>query len=503
MSQIKKKFIKNDAIDGTKVLFLNNESFRIKNSSGSDVNLFKLDGSDMFQMLVMPKVSSDPSNSNDLSRKSYVDAGDSAVQSAANAYTDQKIADLVDGAPALLNTLNELAAAINDDANFASTVLGQISSEETARMAADALIQSELDATQVGAGLGSDGSYTSHSSSNYIKSSDFSSASVTASLHNADKLLDAALKAEVDARIADVDAEQSAREAAISAEQSARESADDALDARLDTIEGIGEGSIAKALQDAKDYADVIDTDLQGQIDTEKSRIDAILLASDADKDSFAEIVSLINSVDTTNDTAFASYVLSNDAALAQEVSDRQSGDSGLQSELDATQSGAGLNSDGSYAGHATSNYLKTTDFTAASLTQSLNSANKLLDSAIKAEVDARIAAVSAEQSARETADEELSDRIYALETFVPAAPTKEKFTLTSTDISNGYINLGEVVTPNSEMIFVGSLYMHPTDSYTLSTVDGVTRVTWANEVAAGGATELVEGDVVYVRYYA
>ena len=34
---------------------------------------------------------------------------------------------------------------------------------------------------------------------------------------------------------------------------------------------------------------------LQSNIDTEKGRIDAILSASDADKDSFAEIVSLIN----------------------------------------------------------------------------------------------------------------------------------------------------------------------------------------------------------------
>jgi hypothetical protein len=40
----------------------------------------------------------------------------------ANAYTDQKIADLVDSAPELLNTLNELAAALGDDANFVTTV---------------------------------------------------------------------------------------------------------------------------------------------------------------------------------------------------------------------------------------------------------------------------------------------------------------------------------------------------------------------------------------------
>lgn len=40
----------------------------------------------------------------------------------AKAYTDTEIAALVDSAPALLDTLNELAAAIGDDANFASTL---------------------------------------------------------------------------------------------------------------------------------------------------------------------------------------------------------------------------------------------------------------------------------------------------------------------------------------------------------------------------------------------
>ena len=37
-------------------------------------------------------------------------------------YVDGKVADLVDSAPDLLNTLNELAAAIGDDANFVNTV---------------------------------------------------------------------------------------------------------------------------------------------------------------------------------------------------------------------------------------------------------------------------------------------------------------------------------------------------------------------------------------------
>lgn len=51
-------------------------------------------------------------------------------------------------------------------------------------------------------------------------------------------------------------------------------------------------------------------------IATEKARVDAILSSSVADTDSFAEIVSLINSVDTDNDTAFAGYVTSSTSRM-------------------------------------------------------------------------------------------------------------------------------------------------------------------------------------------
>jgi hypothetical protein len=44
------------------------------------------------------------------------------AQAAAEQHADEAVAALVDSAPALLDTLNELAAAINDDANFASTI---------------------------------------------------------------------------------------------------------------------------------------------------------------------------------------------------------------------------------------------------------------------------------------------------------------------------------------------------------------------------------------------
>lgn len=39
---------------------------------------------------------------------------------------EQKLADLVDSAPETLNTLNELANALGDDPNFATTIANQI-----------------------------------------------------------------------------------------------------------------------------------------------------------------------------------------------------------------------------------------------------------------------------------------------------------------------------------------------------------------------------------------
>lgn len=45
-------------------------------------------------------------------------------------YVNSAVADMVDSAPETLNTLNELAAALGDDPNFATTVLNQIANKE-------------------------------------------------------------------------------------------------------------------------------------------------------------------------------------------------------------------------------------------------------------------------------------------------------------------------------------------------------------------------------------
>jgi len=196
-------------------------------------------------------------------------------------------------------------------------------------------------------------------------------------------------------------------DSAVSSEQSAREAADTTLTNNLNaeisraqgaesdladdiTAEETARIAAVSAEQSAREAADTV---LDGKITTEKNRVDAILSASQADKDSFAEIVTLINSVDTTNDSAFAGYVLSNNAALAQEVSDRQAGDSALGLRIDGVETAA------------------------TALTGRVSAAEQDivdLGSDLAAEESARIAAVSAEATSRANADTTLQSNIDA-----------------------------------------------------------------------------------------
>ena len=65
-----------------------------------------------------------------------------------NALVDAGITNLVDGAPASLDTLNELAAALNDDANLASTLTAQIAAlPDSAQVSS--IITSDVDKTFV------------------------------------------------------------------------------------------------------------------------------------------------------------------------------------------------------------------------------------------------------------------------------------------------------------------------------------------------------------------
>lgn len=76
---------------------------------------------------------------------------------------------------------------------------------------------------------------------------------------------------------------------------------------------------------------------------------------------------------------------------IAQEISDRAAGDSALQGELNTTQTGAGLNANGTYSPDALADYISTAT--------SLKNADSLLDDQIKVNTDA-ISAVTATANA-------------------------------------------------------------------------------------------------------
>ena len=67
---------------------------------------------------------------NNQSIKAALQALETAIETEASSRATA-ISDLVDGAPALLDTLNELAGAINDDENFVTTITNLINDNET------------------------------------------------------------------------------------------------------------------------------------------------------------------------------------------------------------------------------------------------------------------------------------------------------------------------------------------------------------------------------------
>jgi hypothetical protein len=153
----------------------------------------------------------------------------------------------------------------------------------------------------------------------------------------------------------------------INTEQSARISQDESLTSKLNSeiqratdAEVLLQSNINKEkseriletktltndLMDETDRATTSELKLQSNIDVEKGRIDSMLLAASADLDSFKQVVDLINSVDTTNDTAFSGYVLSNDArskiiedGLKDEIQRATDAEVLLQSNIDTEQS--------------------------------------------------------------------------------------------------------------------------------------------------------------------
>ena len=304
---------------------------------------------------------------------------------------------------------SETASRIAADTAAAAAASDQLATETAARLSGDAAlntradnIQAELDATQVGAGLGVDGVYTAPANTNYLGSA--------TSLSNADVKLDTAIKAEAD-RAAGVEANLAS---AIANEAQLRTDGDANLQAQLTAY--INGKVDQNATQDAAEAAARIAADaaLQAELDQTQASIgldtngaiipvegtnylDGITsvfggaFVLDTQIKTVADGLATETTARQTADTAFQN-------ALNAEAQTRETADLALQQELNITQAGAGLETNGAYAAPTGSNYLGEA--------VSLKDADYILDAAIKVQEDAiaTLAASSGSALASETA---------------------------------------------------------------------------------------------------
>lgn len=263
-------------------------------------------------------------------------SGDASTLASAQVYTDQKVADLVNSAPEVLDTLKELSDALGGDENFAATVAGQIGAvddrvdqeildrqsadnalqsaiddEETRALAAEAALQSDIDSEEL-----------ARISGDQQLQLDIDAEEARALL--AESGLQSQITQEISDRQADVDAEESRALLAEAALQTSidninsdlsdldgyaqdirsdldqevldRTAADSALDARIDVLE---------ADPVTKTYVDAADNSLQGQISQEildRQSGDASTLSS-AQSYADQKIADLVNSAPAVLDT--------------------------------------------------------------------------------------------------------------------------------------------------------------------------------------------------------
>lgn len=279
-------------------------------------------------------------------------------------YIDTELNNLktliVGSAPEALDTLKELADAISGDPEFFSTMSAANAALQTA---VDA-VQADVDQNEADA----DAAIAAETSARTVAVT--GEATTRQAAIDAVNALITTLQTEAAARdtritTLEADATTATAVAAVQADVDQNETdsdtADAALSARLDVLEAdpttqtlldaetaratSAEGGLATDIAAVQADVDQNESDADAAIAVERGRIDAILAGADADKDTFAEIVTLINSVDTENDNTFAAYVLSNDAAVAavqadvdQNETDSDAAEAALSGRLDTLE---------------------------------------------------------------------------------------------------------------------------------------------------------------------
>jgi len=457
--QIEKKWIGEEAVDGEKVKILYGQALKGVTVGGSEVEIIKIDASGDAVVPQGVVASEGFVNSEIASEAASRIAGDASTLSSAQSYTDAEVL------------------------------------EEKGLREAEDLLMFKKDGSRTMTGKMNMGSFKIEGLANGVGPSE------------------AVNKGQMDALELDLEGQISTVSTNLSTEQTARIAADNALSSRLDSLE---------ADEVSKSYVDSADLVLDGKISTEKGRIDAILSASSADKDSFAEIVQLINSVDTTNDQAFASYVLTNNAAVAQVASDLVSKETALISADQALDGRLDILE----ADPTTKLYVDTQvslegfariDGDAATLV----SAKSYSDGIVATEASARIAGdattlasaesytdaeVLIEKNRAEAAEGMLGMRVLFLE-----GKTLQEDLMFEVGVNS--VGVNSITLPKMAAgiykVCVGRLNVFKGVDYTVGTemvmTNGIpspkTKLTWIGELASGGYSPIANGDKIFISF--
>jgi len=181
-----------------------------------------------------------------------VDARFDIIEGSGVGSIAKAVADLVDSAPGALNTLNELAAAINDDAGFHTTITNMVGANET-----------HVDNMATLTGMAKDSTHLGAFSGAVIADNQ----TVKAALQALETKVEA-VQTDVDGNESDADAAIAANEVHIDNAATLSGVAKDAVNLGTFTGQSIGDNRVVKvALQDLETAVEANETEENGRLD--------------------------------------------------------------------------------------------------------------------------------------------------------------------------------------------------------------------------------------------
>ena len=268
-----------------------------------------------------------------------VAAGDAATLSSATTYTDTAITNVIGTAPGVLDTLGEIADAINDDANAYTTLATSIAAvqtdvdgNESDGDAADAALSGRLDTLEADPTTATAVAAVQADVDANETASDAAEAALSGRLDTLEA--DPTTATAVAAVQSDVDQNESDADAAIAGEATTRANADTALSGRLDVLEADPTTATAVAA-------------VQADVNQNESDADAAIAAEattrgNADTALSGRLDTL--EADPTTATAVAAVQADVDSIEAAAATARTTLQTALQNAIDAVQADVNTN---------------------------------------------------------------------------------------------------------------------------------------------------------------